>query len=206
MNVYTSHQKYGEPSFNEKKPGGGNWSQEEHKETSPPAMLRKSWSQLPNAGFPMQCEQQRLWQSVMNYWLVQSFKCHLPLTTEKTGRQVTQQASSLLGFWVLTSMGTSAGEYPKAALLPGTGMPVLDVWGEGRKGKRIHSLWCWEEPQQMETCLLECISANMLKPETGNMNSVPLRREAIKDFPLMGWLVALDYMNFLARGLDLRAA
>lgn len=77
------------------------------------------------------------------------------------------------------------------------------VWG---KGKRIQSLWCWEEPQQMETCLLECVSANMSKPATGNVNSVPLRCEAIKDFPLMGWLVALDYMNFLARGLDLRAA
>lgn len=33
-------------------------------------------------------------------------------------------------------------EYSKAALLPGTEMPVLNVWGEGRKGKRIQSLRC----------------------------------------------------------------
>lgn len=61
-------------------------------------------------------------------------------------------------------------------------------------------------PQQKETCLLECVSASTLKTAMGDMNSVPLRSEAIKDFPLMGWLVALDYMNFLARGLDLKAA
>lgn len=60
-------------------------------------------------------------------------------------------------------------------------------------------------PQQTEACLLKCVLARMLKPATGNTNSVPLRSEAIKDFPLMGWLVDLDYMNFLACSLDLKA-
>lgn len=61
-------------------------------------------------------------------------------------------------------------------------------------------------PQQTETCLLNCVSASTLKAAMGNMNSVPLRSENIKDFPLMGWLVPLDSMNFLAHGLDLKAA
>lgn len=45
----------------------------------------------------------------------------------------------------------------------------------------------------------------MSKLAMRNVNSVPLRCEAINDFPLMDWLVALDYMNFLACSLDLKA-
>lgn len=103
-------------------------------------------------------------------------------------------------------MGMSTKEkYPKALLLPGTGMPLFDFWGEERKGKNCKSPML-RRPQQTETGLLKGVSASMLEPEMGNINSVSLRNEAIKDFPLMDLLVTLDYMNLLACSLDLKAA
>lgn len=86
-------------------------------------------------------------------------------------------------------MGMSTKEkHPKALLLPGTEMPLFDVWGEDRMGKNLKSP-VLRRPQQTETCFLNCVSASMLEPEMGNMNSVPLRNEAIKDFPLLDLLV-----------------
>lgn len=92
-------------------------------------------------------------------------------------------------------------ENPKA----GTRMPVLSVGV--RKGRvREYKAWCWEDPDRQKLVFSSVSWQVMLKPAMGNMNSVPLRHEAIKDFPLMGWLVALDYTNFLACSLDFKAA
>lgn len=86
-----------------------------------------------------------------------------------------------------TGMSTKEKD-PKALLLPGTYMPLFDVWGEERMGKNLRSPML-RRPQQTETCLLKCVSASMLELEMGNMNSISLRNEAIKDFPLMDLLV-----------------
>lgn len=97
----------------------------------------------------------------MSYKLVWSFTCHLPLMTEcieKTGKQDAKKASSLLQLWVLMGMGMSTKrKYPKTLLLPGTEMPLFDVWGKERKGKNVKCPML-RRFQQTETCLLKCLS------------------------------------------------
>lgn len=118
----------------------------------------------------------------MYYKLVWSFTCHLPLRQciKKTGKQDAKETSILLQLWPLmgTRMSTKEKD-PKALLLPGTEMPLFDVWGEERMGKNLRSP-VLRRCQQTETCLLKCVPASMLEPEMGNMNSVSLRNEAIR--------------------------
>lgn len=146
---------------------------------------------------PMQWEKQCVWQSIMNYWSVWSFMCHLPLDDGvyrenwEAGSQGSKQLLSPDGHGNVNRGGVS-----KSSTAPRDWDACDRCLRWGKEGQENTKSLMLRRPQQTETCLLKCVSASMLKAAMGNMNSVPLRSETIKDFPLMGWLVPLDNMNF----------